>query len=137
MTAQPEPLSDEVFLAQFEDKTLDPVHLNHLGHLRLAWLYLLHSPFDEALKRISQGIKAYAESLGATQKFHVTVTEVIVKIMAQRIAAMPEKNWTLFIRNNPDLLEDMESVLLQYYSKVVLFSDVAKTRFVAPDIQPI
>lgn len=36
------PLSNREFLAQFKDKTLNPVHFKHVGHLRLAWIYLNH-----------------------------------------------------------------------------------------------
>ena len=46
-------MTDEDFIAAFESRTLDPQHFNHLGHVRLAWLYLQRHDFDEAVARTS------------------------------------------------------------------------------------
>ncbi|MEM7126805.1 MAG: hypothetical protein AAF702_10795 [Chloroflexota bacterium] len=130
-------IDDQTFLSQFEDQTLDPVHFKHLGHLRLAWIYLERNSIDTAAGLVCSGIQAYAESLGATPKFHRTITDAMVRIMARRLNQMVKKEWQRFLDENNDLVEDALSVLYQHYSKDVLFSEVARTSFVQPDIEPI
>ena len=132
-----EQLDDATFLARFENQSLSPIHFNHVGHLRLAWLYLAKWSTDEAIARICTGIQAYATSLGAKDKFHCTVTVAIVQIMAVREAASETSSWQLFLAQNPDLVEDAIGVLTQYYSRELLFSDAARLALVEPDLQPV
>lgn len=73
-------LDDQTFLKQFESLTLEPCHFNHIGHLRLAWLYLQSNDVSQAAKLTSNGIKAYAESLGANNKFHLTITNALYQL---------------------------------------------------------
>ena len=130
-------ITDTEFLTQFENQTLSPVHFKHIGHLRLAWLYLNNNDVDTAVKLICSGIQAYAESLGASTKFHLTITDAIARIMAKRIEIMSEKTWDLFLSENSDLVEDALSVLYQYFSKELLFSEEARISLVQPDIRPL
>ncbi|MCP5100645.1 MAG: hypothetical protein GY943_34280 [Chloroflexi bacterium] len=130
-------IDDEAFLTQFENKTLDPLHFDHVGHLRLAWLHLNSHDVDTAVRLTCSGIQAYATSLGATTKFHLTISDSIVRIMAKRMDLMPEKKWGLFLDQNSDLVEDALSVLHQYFSKDVLFSEEARISLVQSDIRPL
>ncbi len=131
-----EQLNDTDFLAQFENQTLNPKHFNHVGHLRLAWLYLNQYDVETAVQRSCSGIQTYATSLGATTKFHFTITDALVRIMAQRIAQMPVKQWTIFLNENSDLVDNAISVLTQHFSKDVLFSEQARQTVVQPDKRP-
>ena len=137
--AQPtaETLSNEEFLHQFKNKTLSPIHFNHVGHLRLSWIYLTHHDLETSVEGVCSGIKAYAESLGANTKFHITITDSLVRIMAKRLEAMAQKDWQSFLDQNRDMVDDAISVLLQYFSRDLLFSELARTALVEPDIQPI
>lgn len=130
-------LDDQTFMVQFENLSLDPAHFSHQGHLRIAWLYLQEHDLDTAVQLVCSGIKAYAESLGESRKFNVTITDALVRLMAQRMEAMEEKEWPCFLQQNPDLGEDSLSVLLQYYSEDLLFSETARTSLVEPDIRAI
>lgn len=139
MTDKPQTpsLDDATLLAQFENQTLDPVHADHLGHLRITWLYLQQHDVDRAAGRVAVGLKAYAESLGVPMKFHATITDALVRIMAVRVESMAQEDWTLFLRQNRDLQEDALSVLADYFSNDILFSETARTSLVAPDKKPI
>ena len=130
-------LTDNDFQTQFENQTLAPEHFDHQGHLRIAWLYLNQYKFKTALIKICNGIKSYAESLGAKDKFNLTVTDAIVKVIAQRIEANPTPTWQLFIEHNQDIYNNAIEVLTQYYSEKQLFSDSAKATVLTPDIKPI
>ena len=132
-----EPLNDGEFLMQFKNKTLNPIHFNHVGHLRLSWIYLTHHDLETSIVGVCAGIKEYAESLGANTKFHITITDSLVRIMAKRLEAMAQEDWQSFLDQNRDMVDDAVSVLLQYFSKDLLFSESARTALVKPDIQPI
>ena len=131
------PLNDQVFLQQFEQLELDPQYFNHLGHLRLAWIYLGRFPLDTAIERTCTGIKAYAESLGAHDKFNHTITDAIVRIIDKRRQRMTNPDWPEFLNKNPDIVEDALAVLDQYYSRDILFGERARHGLVQPDRQAI
>jgi hypothetical protein len=137
MNSAIKPISNQAFLTQFENQTLDRAYFNHLGHLRLAWLYLQVDDLETVVNKVCTGIKAYAISLGAKQKFNLTITDAIVRIMAQRIDAMPHKSWPLFLERNTDLIEDALSVLTLYFSKERLLSEEARISLLAPDLKNI
>ena len=130
-------LNDEEFLAQFEKQTLDKCHFNHLGHLRLAWLYLERYDVETAVQLVYSGIQVYATSLGASGKFHLTLTDALMRMMAQRRDMMLEKEWHLFLLENKDLVEDALAVLDKHFSRELLFSEQARNTLVLPDKKPL
>ena len=137
MPNEPLTLTDAEFIAQFENLSLDPSHFNHLGHIRLAYLYLDSLVFLEALVKVNQGIVAYATSLGHADKFHHTITDAIVRIIARRMDDKVSANWQEFVQQNGDLVADAYGVILQYYSQEALASTTAHDQVVAPDLQSI
>ncbi|MEM8862652.1 MAG: hypothetical protein AAGD96_30450 [Chloroflexota bacterium] len=136
-TSTGEPLTHGEFLNQFKNKTLNPAHFDHVGHLRLAWIYLNHHDLETSVEGVCSGIKAYAESLGANGKFHLTITDSLVRIVAKRLEEMPQKDLHGFLEQNQDLVDDAVFVLLNHYSKERLFSDTARVSLLEPDLQPI
>jgi len=128
-------IDDQTFLNQIENLILDKVYFDHIGHLRLAWLYLKDHEIETAVNKTCYTIKNYAESLGAKQKFNITITDALVRIMAKRIEKMNNKSWSNFLSSNADLVEDAFSVLLQYYSKERLLSEEARLSVVSEDIR--
>ncbi len=130
-------LSDDAFIEQFENRTLSPEYFNHRGHLRLAWLYLRRYPLAEAIDRVTQGIRLYATNLGATDKFQHTLTEAIVRIMAQRMEQGSAATLDDYLVANPDLVDDIQGVVGRYYSPELLQSPRARARFVDPDLVPL
>lgn len=128
-------IGDEDFISAVEDRTLDPALFDHVGHIRLACLNLQTKPLEEAIDATCTGIKAYAESLGATDKFHTTITVALVKIIDERMGAPGERiDWRRFVEQNRDLVEDCLGVLGRYYSRERLFSEEAKAAALEPDL---
>jgi len=84
-----------------------------------------------------KGIKSYAESLGAKDKFHLTITASLVKIMARRINQQNVSSWNELLDKNEDLIQDALGVLYTYYSTNRLHSEQARTSLLAPDLMPI
>ncbi|MDE1462460.1 hypothetical protein [Spartinivicinus poritis] len=126
-------LSDQDFIEQFEQLTLPAEYFNHVGHLRLAWLYLQQYELTDAINKTTTGIQAYANHLGAKDKFHHTITEALIHIIYHRTITIIDSSFSDFLLVNQDLVNNAKDVLCQYYSASVLFSTEAKKLFVEPD----
>ena len=129
-------LQDADFITQFEDCSLSPDHFDHRGHIRIAWLYVDKYGPAVALEKLVAGIRRYAGSLGADDKFHYTITAALLQILEQRQTACQAADWRDLIDQNPDLLTDAQQLLLRHYRQDVLFSEAAKAGWVEPDLQP-
>ena len=82
-------MTDAEFLRAFEDCTLPGASFHHREHVRLAWLCVRESGEAGAETRIAEGIRRYAESLGATAKYHHTLTLFWVRVCASALRATP------------------------------------------------
>lgn len=130
-------LSDEAFIARFEALTLPPQEFDHRGHLRLAWLYLKQYDKNIALQKIVDGIRDYATSLGAPDKFHYTLTRAICLIMLQRQAECQANRLDQFLALNSDLVDDIRSVVLGFYSPQRIDSEKARCCYLTPDLSDL
>ncbi|NKB38335.1 MAG: hypothetical protein GKR93_14425 [Gammaproteobacteria bacterium] len=130
-------ISDTELITRFEDLSLPPSKINHISHLRIAWLYLRHLPLSKAIEKITLGTKCFAEYHGDYEKYHHTVSEACARIMKQRISEQGEKDFENFLVDNMDLVEDLKSLLQEYYSERLLWSKQAKSQFMKPDKQQL
>jgi hypothetical protein len=128
---------DKQFLARFEALTLEPRSFDHKAHLRLAYLCIMQDGLEPAIERVGRGIRAFAEHLGANDKYHQTITEALVRVIGLRLARQPAPDWQRFFELNPDLVNQAKEVLLQHYSPERLFSVEARSRFIEPDRLPL
>lgn len=136
MTLSPT-LPDEAFLAAFLEARLAPADFNHRGHLRAAWLLLQRCPLEQAVADTCDGIARLAARLGAPDKYHRTLTEALVRLMAHGGASDPALDWEGFLAANAPLVRDARGVLAQYYQPETLASADARQRFLPPDRQPL
>lgn len=125
---------DRAFLDQFEDCSLPDEAFRHVGHVRMAWLYLGELPFNAALAAILDGIRRFGVSRNALGMFHVTVTVAFATIIASRM--QPGESFRDFTARNPDLMSP-RPLLRDYYSQGLLDSKRARNTFVPPDLQPL
>jgi hypothetical protein len=128
-------LSDPEFLAAFLECRLTVAQFGHRGHLRMAWLLLQQQPLECAVEQICTGIARFATHHGAPGKYHRTLSEALVRLMAHAGAALLP--WDEFLRANPALLTDVMATVGRYYSPELLSSARARTAFVAPDRLPL
>jgi hypothetical protein len=133
----PNAMSDEQFLAAFLDCSLSPAGFDHRGHVRVAWLLLRRYPLDEAVAQTCAGIARLAAHLGVPGKYHRTLSEALVRLMACSGAATPSLSWEHFLEVNDPLLMDARGMLAGYYSHERLSSDEARNRFLPPDLRPL
>ncbi|HVE71539.1 MAG TPA: hypothetical protein VNI54_09250 [Thermoanaerobaculia bacterium] len=124
-------MHDRDFVTAFESCTLPPDLFPHRAHVRLAWLYLREHGLLESLRRYSDGIQRYAASLGASSKYHHTITWAFLFLIHERMAAVDHTTFDEFASANEDLFGP---VLERYYSPAMLKSDLARRTFVMPDL---
>ena len=127
-------MDDREFVAAIEACTLPAAGFDHRQHVRLAWLYLTGEPLLEALQHFVVTLKRYATSLGATAKYHETITFAFLFLIHERMQRTPSATFEAFAAANPDLFEP---ILARYYRPETLASELARTTFVMPDAGPV
>jgi hypothetical protein len=125
-------VDDRDFVAAFEDCTLPPALFTHRDHVRLAWLYLRDEPLLRALTRFAEGLRRYATSLGASAKYHETITWAFLFVIHERMQHGDARTFEEFAAANPDLFA-WQSLMGRYYRSETLQSDRANRSFVMPD----
>jgi hypothetical protein len=126
-------MTDEQLVTAFESTQLPADQFTHANHVRVAWWYLRHGSLPEALLRFSTALRRFAESKGASGKYHETITVAYMLIIADRVSKAPGSVWTEFAAANPDLLASKPPVVEMLYSREALTSDRARRAFVLPD----
>jgi hypothetical protein len=127
-------MTDEEFIARFEDGSLAGESFHHADHVRMAFLYLSRFSPLEALQRFSSALVRFAEAKGKPGLYHETITWAFLLLIRERMAraGMPQ-SWNQFAAGNPDLLDWRENVLRKYYRSETLSSEIAKRTFLLPD----
>lgn len=127
-------MKEQEFLTQFENLSLPADQFNHRGHLWLGWLYVRDLSLGEASNKLNQGIRAFAESLGAKGKFNLTLTTTFACAIKSRFKV--GESFEAFLLANPDLVASPMKIIETHYSSEVLNSDEAKVRLITPDREP-
>src|SRR5204863_519833 len=78
-------MTDGEFLAAFEAATWPREQWHHREHIKIAYLYLLRHPLDEAAARVRAGIKAFnaAKSIpeSPASGYHETMTQAWLRLV--------------------------------------------------------
>jgi hypothetical protein len=123
-------MTDREFVDALESCTLPAALFDHREHVRLAWLYLREQPLLEALPRFVTSLKRYAGSLGASTKYHETITWAFMFLIHERMQRGAADTFDAFATVNADLFGP---ILQRFYRPETLASDLARTTFVMPD----
>jgi hypothetical protein len=109
---------------------------HHASHLHVAWVYLTESSsVQQAAKKMRNTLRRYAASAGKPEKYHETITIFWVHLLSHAQADGRAERLEDIVYANPQLLE--KNFTLAYYSPERLFSDEARTSWVAPDLKPL
>lgn len=127
-------MSDDEFVAAFEDCTLPLESFRHADHVRMAFLYLGRYPLLEAIREFSASLVKFAVAHGKTNLYNETITWAYLLLIRERLArAGGPQTWAEFSAGNADLLDWSNNILRKYYRDETLTSGLAKTTFVFPD----
>ena len=115
----------------FEAGDIDADRFGHQGHMYVAWLYVRRYGAVDAITRFDAALRRLTQQLGVPGKYHATMTWFFVLLIAERFDG--RDGWNTFCNKNADLMTDSKKTLARYYSKDLLFSKIARERFVLPD----
>jgi hypothetical protein len=127
-------MTDDEFIAAFEDCRLANESFRHADHVRMAFLYLSRYPALEAIQRFSSSLARFAAAKGKPGLYHETITWAFLLLIRERMArAGRAQRWSEFVASNADLMNCEENILRQYYRDETLASDLARCTFLFPD----
>src|SRR5215469_2638701 len=123
---------DDLFLNQFEDRSLPFAQWTHRAHLKVAYLYLTRMEFDAAAQKVCDGIRAYNAANNVpespTSGYHQTTTMAWLHIMAATIIEYgPAATADEFLDGQPQLTQ--KKILRLFYSRERFMSREAKSTF--------
>jgi hypothetical protein len=136
-------MTDDAFLAAFEDLTLPFDLWTHRAHVTVAYLYLQRHPFEVALSKMRSGVKAFNARHhvpeGATSGYNETTTHAFLHLIAATMQAYaathPTTDADSFCDMHPQLMT--KHALRLFYSPQRRMHPLAKTQFVEPDLAPL
>jgi hypothetical protein len=123
-------VEDRELVEQFDACTLPPAQFHHRNHVRLGWILLSELPLLDALARFRSSLQRYAGSLGASAKYHETITLAFLFLIHERMQRAALGTFDEFADANPDLFGP---ILSRYYAKETLASEFARRVFVMPE----
>jgi hypothetical protein len=127
-------MTDDEFIAKFEDCSLAAASFHHPDHVRMAFLYLCRYPALQALERFSISLSRFAAANGKPGRYNETITWAFLLLIRERMArAGCRLTWPEFASRNADLLSWKDNILKKYYCNETLSSDLAKSTFLFPD----
>ena len=127
-------MTDQEFLTAFEQQTLS--EFPHRSHIRMAWLYLRANDWEAGQAHIRDGIQGFAATLGASRKYHETITLFWARIVKHTIDHAPEiATFDAFIVTFPFLLDT--KIIAAHYSSALLGSENARRCWCEPDLRPL
>jgi hypothetical protein len=125
--------TDSQLADALERCTLDPSLFTHEAHLRVAFHFLRHAAWLDAVLRMRSALQSYASKLGKPKLYHETITLAYMALIAERMAEQPQyPDAAAFLDANPDLRD--RKALLGHYSAGRLASQRARDQFVLGDL---
>jgi hypothetical protein len=126
-------MTDADYLAAFEAGRIRPEDFHHRDHLRLAWACLREGrSTPAATARIASLIRLFAAAAGHPGKYHETLTRFWMELLAQVRLHRGDVPFDALIAENPAILD--KDFVLRFYPRAVLFSDKARTEWIAPPL---
>jgi hypothetical protein len=105
---------------------------DHRQHLRFAWTVLSELPPEEAGRYVATEIHDFAQA-HAPGKYHEPLTQFWVTLVQHtRSLALGATGFGSHLERFPMLLNS--SLVRRHYSAALLASELAKEKFVAPDL---
>ena len=126
-------------IRNFEDATISRDEWKHAEHLTVALHYLCEHDLEAATEKMRTGISkllgAFGVDLTKDMPYHETMTVFWMKTVA-RFNNVKQHN-SLVEKANEIIRRYDKEYPLTFYSHDLLFSDLARAKFVEPDIMPL
>jgi hypothetical protein len=128
--------SDSEFLQKIIDCEFLASDFSHEAHLRLAWINIELYGIDQSIINIQNQLKTYVESLGAKNKYNVTLTVAAIKAVCHFRLKSVSENFKDFLTEYPQLKNNFKGLMNAHYGIDVFNSNKAKRQYLEPDLLP-
>jgi hypothetical protein len=134
---------DEILelVSAFQQGSLPRDRWTHSAHLTVALYYLWTRPADEAIHLIRQGIQHYNRSQGilsnSTGGYYETITLFWTKIVQVFLRSVAEPDSLRIAANQLMDCYGNSKLLFEHYSSDYLFSSLARSIWVEPNLKPL
>ena len=126
-------MTDDEFVTAFLSGSLPNSQFHHRDHLRLTWTLIRLTGEEQAMKRVTSGIRYFATQHGHAEKYHETMTRFWVLLVGHMVAARPDiTTFDDFLVAFPMLLE--KDLPYRHWQRETMLSPDARARWVEPDI---
>lgn len=127
-------MTDEQLWDAFQDRTLSSTKWTHEAHLRVAYMFLKRHSLDDAHILMRGGIirlnQAHALVETPTRGYHETITRAFLCLLVAEADNFVEDSYTFVSTRDHFFSKEM---LLEYYSRDLINSQIARAIFVPPD----
>ena len=125
--------TDEAFVQAFLHGDIPPAQFHHQDHLRLAWYLTSHQDLESATNLITSGIRAFATHHGHASKYHETLTQFWIRLVAHLVRHRPDiTDFASFVATFPHLLD--KDLPYQHWRRDTIHGDIARAQWVEPDL---
>ena len=107
----------------------------HGEHLELAWTLLGRLPAPAASAAIHELLRHLAATHGMPERFHATLTEAWIHVVARHRQLDPGRSFEEFLELHPMLLD--QRLMSHHYGADLLAEDASRRTWVEPDIRPL
>lgn len=128
--------NDQQFEKRFSSCHFPASDFTHEAHLRLAWIHIRKYGVEQAVENINDQIKAFADSLNASDNYHNTVTSAAVYAVSHFHKRSSSATFKAFIEEFPQLKTNFLGLLSSHYSYDVAKSEEARKEYLEPDLAP-
>ena len=131
----------EGLVKEFENGTLSRCEWTHTAHLTIALWYSLKHSFPKNVELICHGIQAYNAAQGIestlTSGYHETITLFWIFTTQKFLSSVGIHDAALILMNQFIHQYSNPKLVFDYYSRDVLFSATARTRWVEPNLKSL
>jgi hypothetical protein len=128
--------TEEQLAREFEACALPASAFHHREHVRVAWFYLRHLTYGEAVQRMLESVRTFAGFNGDATKYHHTLTVAWMRLVAAALDSGPSGGgFERFADAHPALLDP--NTIGLYFSSERLREEAARSGWVAPDIRAL
>jgi hypothetical protein len=107
----------------------------HRQHVNLAFLAVRRHAMPHAVDKVCTWIRQIAAYERSPQKYHHTISQAWVELVAHHISADPRSDhFDIFARRHPALLD--KRLLARHYRSSTLAGDEARHGWIEPDLVP-
>jgi hypothetical protein len=122
---------------KFESCEYAPDDFGHKLHLTVALVYLLDSPYAEALERMRQGLRRFVARHKLSGVYHETLTVFWVRRVQAFVGQSDKSRGLTRLANELSDACANSRLVFDYYTKERIDSDKARAYWLDPDLKPL